>query len=34
MMTLIVMLVIGFFVGLAAMWFLIKKGQVTQPKGK
>jgi hypothetical protein len=25
---------LGFFVGMAAMWFLIKKGQVTQPKVK
>ena len=24
--------VIGFVMGMAAMWFLVKKGQVAQPK--
>ena len=32
MMGYIVVLFIGFFIGMAAMWFLVKKGQVTQPK--
>jgi hypothetical protein len=29
---LIIALVVGFFVGMAAMWFLVARGQVNTPK--